>query len=316
MPLSSESYRRLAVELGYQQDTLEKVLRLGELLDQIGSHEQLRDALTLRGGTALNLIHETPPRLSIDLDFDFIGAIERAKMLEQKPDVTDGIRRISTSLGYQFNVAKDAPAGSTFQLRYTNSRGTRDEVKVDISWTNRVQIVAPTRRTLWQPATVTRPVALVSSELDLAGGKFRALIDRVAARDVYDGIEIARRQVGDWPNRVRSAFVFLSGTLDLPLTAYGPDRIDLLSNEEAERNLRPMILAGIELDVPSLKASAKRVLAPLLSLTDAEQEFVRRLDAGELAPELLFDAETAERMRLHPHLLWKVHNVRKHRMLD
>lgn len=315
MPLSSESYRRLAAELGYQQDTLEKVLRLGELLDQIGSHELLSDALTLRGGTALNLIQETPPRLSVDLDFDFIGAVEREKMLEQKPVVTDTIKRIASSLGYQFSL-RDDHAGSTMQLRYQNSRGTQDEVKVDISWTNRVQIVAPTRRTLWQPETIARPSALVSSELDLAGGKFRALIDRVAARDVYDGIEIARRHVADWPTQVRSAFVFLSGTLDLPLTSYSPDRIDSLSNEEADRNLRPMILAGTDLDVATMKENAKRVLAPLLALTNAEQEFVRRLHVGELAPELLFDVETAERMKRHPHLLWKVHNVRKHLKRD
>ena len=81
---------------------------------------------------------------------------------------------------------------------------------------------------LQEPETIRRPEALVSSTLDLAGGKFRALIDRVAARDVYDGNEIARRQVEDWPEQIRSAFVFLSGTLNLPLTAYAPDRIDLL----------------------------------------------------------------------------------------
>jgi hypothetical protein len=58
----------------------------------------------------------------------------------------------------------------------------------------------------------------------------------------------------------------------------------LLSNEEAERNLRPMILASTVLDVSAMKEKAKKVLGPQLSPTQDEQEFVRVLDAGELAP--------------------------------
>ena len=46
-------------------------------------------------------------------------------------------------------------------------------------------------------------------------------------------------------------------------------------------------------------------------------EFLRRLnDNGDIAPELLTgDAGLQETIRLHPGLLWKALNVRKHRGL-
>lgn len=186
MPLSSETYRRLASEQGYRQDGLEKVVRLGELLLQIGDDSLLGRVLCLRGGTALNLMLPQPPRLSVDLDFDYIGAIGREGMLREKPEVLAAIARKALSLSYQVVNQSDAAAGSTLRLRYRNSAGTPDEVKVDVSWTNRVHVGPVCARQLWQPEPLERPTILVADEADLVGGKFRALIDRVAPRDVYD----------------------------------------------------------------------------------------------------------------------------------
>ncbi|MBV6502377.1 MAG: hypothetical protein AKCLJLPJ_00421 [Fimbriimonadales bacterium] len=312
VPLSSETYRRLASDLGYQQDALEKVLRLGEISREIGAHELLADVLVLKGGTALNLKHEEPPRLSVDLDFDYIGAVDREGMLKQRPQVLDAIALIARTLNYQVSGPGENHAGSSFQLRYQNSLGTQDELKVDLTWTNRVQVALPERRVLWQPESVERPTVLVASEEDLVGGKFRAMLDRVAARDVFDAAEIAR-SYEDWPPEShRSAIVFLTGTLPLRLTKYDESRIDLLSDEEAEQNLRAMIRAGSALDIPSMKKDAKAALAVLFRLTDTQREFIERLHGGALAPELLFGQEDAERLRRHPHLLWKVANVRRH----
>lgn len=55
MPLSSESYRRIERLYGYRVEALEKVARLGELLQTLDSEPKLADCLALRGGTALNL---------------------------------------------------------------------------------------------------------------------------------------------------------------------------------------------------------------------------------------------------------------------
>lgn len=73
-----------------------------------------------------------------------------------------------------------------------------------------------------------------------------------------------------------------------------------------------MITAGEAFDFPTLVQEAKAALMPMLDLSGAEREFVRLLHIGELRPEVLYPSGIAERLAHHPHLLWKVENVRKH----
>ena len=47
----------------------------------VARHPFLGSVHALKGGTALNLCFEAPRRLSVDLDFDYIGHVEREKML-------------------------------------------------------------------------------------------------------------------------------------------------------------------------------------------------------------------------------------------
>lgn len=313
MPLSSESYRRIASQTGYRVVSLEKVIRLGELLQEIDADPKLVDSLALRGGTALNLELESPPRLSVDLDFDFVGEIEREAMLEAKPEVIQRIHVLSRSMGYRATTLSDAAAGTSIKLDHVNAAGTQDLLKVDISWTNRVGIEPRRRVPLWQPEGVDPIQFTLVGRADLIAGKFRALLDRVAARDVFDAVRIRQSFETEWPPSViRNAFVFLTGTLDLPLTSYNVERLDRLTEEDFQNNLVPMLTPGNETDRETLIASAKLTLRPLLELDRKHLEFVTALDEGELKPELLFPQEDADRLALHPHLRWKAHNRKEH----
>lgn len=313
MPLSSETYRRLAAETGYTTTSIEKVVRLGEILREIASDRFLTSALALRGGTALNLEQESPPRLSVDLDFDYVAAVNRDQMIEDRPRVIKALSELGGFLVYQVpSPPLREGAGTSLDFRYRNAQGTQDLVKIDISWTNRVGVGDRRMVRLWQPLGVEQPAVQLVSRVDLIAGKFRALIDRVAARDVFDAVRIASNYPTWPPEGVRSAFVFLTGTLPLPLTSYGEDRLEQLSEKEAQDNLVPMLAPGESFDTAILRGEARRVLRPLLALEPHEKEFVHRLHQGELAPELLFPSETADRLRSHPHLLWKLQNVQKH----
>jgi len=71
----SESYlTQLALETGFEKETLEKVIRLGEILADVARHPFLSSVLALKGGTALNLCFGEPKRLSVDLDFNYVGS--------------------------------------------------------------------------------------------------------------------------------------------------------------------------------------------------------------------------------------------------
>ena len=54
---------------GYPMASIEKTMRLLELLKAINADTLLGENLTLKGGTAINIIHYSEiPRLSVDLD--------------------------------------------------------------------------------------------------------------------------------------------------------------------------------------------------------------------------------------------------------
>ena len=155
--LSREGYLAAGVATGFLPETLEKVVRLGELLGLIFEHPFLRSQVLLKGGTAINLMPEAPRRLSVDIDLNYIGAIDRETMLTEKPKVLDALQRLAGGLGYGVVLRKGEHAGGGFVLKYSNSLGTPDRVEIDISFTNRVPLVAPIECQIWQPDGVVRP---------------------------------------------------------------------------------------------------------------------------------------------------------------
>ena len=72
---------RMAKEMGFVRDTLEKICRLTDVLKFMEEDELLAESIALKGGTAINLTIFDLPRLSVDIDLDYCRSIEREEML-------------------------------------------------------------------------------------------------------------------------------------------------------------------------------------------------------------------------------------------
>ncbi len=81
MKISGEQLRAVSDSTGFQQEMVEKVIYLINLLNKVRSHPFLKNRFVLKGGTALNLFLFDLPRLSIDIDLNYVGAIDRKEML-------------------------------------------------------------------------------------------------------------------------------------------------------------------------------------------------------------------------------------------
>lgn len=312
---SAESYKRFAEESGFRQDVLEKVIRLGEVASAVASDALLGAALALKGGTALNLMGDPIRRLSVDLDYNYTASIEAEGMLEDKPKVLEAFRAIGKRHGYSTDVTGDAHANSTFSLPYRNSMNGQDRIEVDINWVTRVPLGPLQRRQLWQPTGVERPSVQMVSNEELVAGKLRALLDRVAPRDVFDAGFLPEIIDGKWPTRrAKALFILFAGALNHPLTDYKLERVDKLSEADYQSKLRPVLRPQDVPDRLSLIERAKDVLRPMLELDGEQTEFTQRLQVGDYRPELLlpFDLDLAQELKLHPALLWKVQNARAH----
>ena len=65
--------------LGFQAGSFEKICRLSEMLRFLNETNEIRTALALKGGTAINLTMFNLPRLSVDIDLDF-SATEQGRV--------------------------------------------------------------------------------------------------------------------------------------------------------------------------------------------------------------------------------------------
>lgn len=83
--ISEQELRQEAKSRGYRPEMIEKVYHLLELLDEFMAVPYLSDRLALKGGTAINLFcTDQFPRLSIDLDFNYIGSVDKKHYATRK----------------------------------------------------------------------------------------------------------------------------------------------------------------------------------------------------------------------------------------
>ena len=315
MNFSAEHIQRLATETGFRFEILEKVIRMGELTADIGRHPFLSRVLALKGGTALNLMFDSPARLSVDLDFNYIGQEDRARMQADRPDVERALGIIGEGQGYRVQHSRDAHAGRKIYLSYINLAGTPDRMEIDLNFLFRVPLGVVTTRPLWQPPGVARPEVRVVPLEELFTGKLRATLDRAMPRDLFDTVRLPGYGADMWgTERLRRIHVALAATLPHPLYQYRRDRFERVTERSIQEQLAPMLHIDERLVANELKEQAWSVVEPLVTLDDVEREYIDRVHAGELSPELLFpdDEDLANRLLRYPALLWKLENVKRH----
>ena len=98
--ISSEALVKQAETTGFRSDMLEKVGLLLQLLDAIRNHHFLKNKLVLKGGTALNLFIFNVPRLSIDIDLNYVGAADRETMLAERPKIEEALQAVFSRSKY------------------------------------------------------------------------------------------------------------------------------------------------------------------------------------------------------------------------
>jgi predicted nucleotidyltransferase component of viral defense system len=314
---SREQVEGWAGELGFQAAALEKVLRLVELLDAFSQHPALKDVLALKGGTALNLFVFDLPRLSVDIDLNYVGEAELPAMQAARPGIEADIALIARRLRLRVQAPKFAHALTSWSLGYTNVLGNQDSLKVEVNYLYRVPLFDLERRGSHASLPLQASNVLTVSDYELAAGKLTALIARRASRDLWDAHLLLTTRSWDMA-RLRQAFVLYGAMNIKDWRRIGIEDIDKAS-ERIEADVLPLLRASSAsiLQAPEgagqLLAATKEALGVVLPLTDVEQAFLEALLArGELLPELLgLPDGIAERARQHPALRWKALNVQK-----
>ena len=138
--LSKKNIVRIANETFFIKDNVEKVMRLIDILETLFSSEW-KDKLALKGGTAINLFYRNLPRLSVDIDLDYLGQTKEEAVAD-KESIRTYLKSALFQKGYALSDAsKYHYALDSYVFQYQNNGGNRDNIKVEINFLDRAHIL-------------------------------------------------------------------------------------------------------------------------------------------------------------------------------
>ena len=97
-------------------------------------------AWLLKGGTALNLLHLDVPRLSVDIDLNWVGSPDVEDMRRARPDFERALLACCEREGLSVRREPREHAGGKFRLRYASVHGGTQNLEVDVNYVTRVPL--------------------------------------------------------------------------------------------------------------------------------------------------------------------------------
>lgn len=310
MAPDATTIRRLAGETDFQPQRLEKVIRLCELIAEVARHHELGGHLRLKGGTALNVYHLDLPRLSVDADFNFQDGVGKDALGKRKDNVETALDAVAQAGGYALERSQDSHALRAYQLRYDGVLGSRDHIKLDINYLERVPVLKPVQMTPpeWLPVPDT-PVPVLDLD-ELAGSKVATLMLRGAPRDLFDVAQLAELDIDR--DLVRRIAVFHGFLADLALADLDPERMDRITAKSFKSNLQDLLpkrskYASMKPEeaVEAMREAARPLVESVLELEEIKA-CKEELAQGEWNPGTLFGTQDVDpALAEHPGMAWR-----------
>ncbi len=257
---------------------------------------------------------------SVDIDLNYIGALDRAVIEAECPTVDAALNRLLTSQGYSVRRQPDEHAGGKWLSRYASALGGNATLELDVNYMVRQPLFGATRMESRPLGDMRASEVLVLDLQEIVAGKLVALIDRHAARDLFDARRILSIDGLDWSG-IKAAVLAIGacGRRDWRTMS-----VDAIKGDPRELRQKLAIclprdrFAGkedVDAWIEETVALCRERFAFLFDLSANEREFLDGvLDRGEIDTDLLDVApEIRARIAAMPMLAWKCLHVRKHR---
>ena len=303
----------LAQELNVQKQTLERVLRLIDVLKFINTDEYLKEKLALKGGTAINLVFYNCTRLSVDIDFDYIGSIEREQMISDRALIEAKLLSYmqESNIQYRSDKTKKTHALDSFVFNYSNMFNAIDMIKVEINYMNRIHLFECEKRTITLQLK-DKVEVLVLNKFDLFASKVNALINRTTIRDIYDvnNMIINKTIKNDEFNLFKKCVIFYSllSSFDKAnikvLFEECKNRMNAFIGKRVPQYLTATLKQNEEFDINNAVNNISDLLDNILkSLTENEITFIKSFP--NVIVDLFDNDLIDEKVEKHPLIIWK-----------
>jgi len=313
MLMSEQELIAIAKKRGYRPEILEKVYRLLDLLELFMAIPYLRFRLALKGGTAINLFYSDQlPRLSLDLDLNYVGSDNKEEMLHDRQELESIITDVLRRHNYELHRNPKTHAGGKMVLIYKSVLGNKGRLELDLNYMLRTP--------LWELESKKSPAWLKEIEVnvldkhELAAGKLHALFGREASRDLFDSHRLLTKWQLD-TDKLRLAFTVYAAMRAESWQSISIDNI-IYNTKDIRDKLFPVLKKehipmnsiSIEQWASSILEETKAALGKILPFNTNEIEFLNCLQKnGEIRPEIICEDESfCKKVKNYPALLWRI----------
>ncbi len=311
MTYSKQYISQLGEETSFINSNLEKVIRLFDVLHFIFSESSFANDVVLKGGTAINLVHANLKRLSVDIDLDYQGSLERETAIKNRSMIEQELNDYMSREGYEVSPESRGGFALLSKLyKYRNAFGNIDYIKIEINFMDRIHLYPIVMEEIYKFNKVVH--VKVPAKEELYGMKICALIDRSKPRDLYDvnylfhhfenvNIEMLRKSV--------IFYISLDGIFNIDNSSYKD--IQSIKWPDIRRELQPVISKDERFIIEEVISFVIEKLQSLLVLNENEKLYLLEFSKGNYNPSLLFEPSIAERALLHPMAKWRIMNITK-----
>jgi len=319
--ISAERLEKIAAEVSFQPASVERVIRLIDVLHQISNDRELGKLLALKGGTALNLFYLALDRLSVDIDLNYVGAADRETMLRDAKIIGTRLPALLQSKGYE--VARDPSgehAGGKWRFKYVSAYQRPGTLEVDVNYIYRTPFFGWGRMDSAKLGDyVAKNVGVIDLH-EIAAGKIVALVARRASRDLYDAWRLLQNEKIDWKRVKVGALAIGAASRDLDWRTVSLKDYKYDLNDLNNKLLSVVKNGTFDADRGPKKwcdrilAECQEKLAPLFAYDAGESAFLNALyDRGSIEVDTLpTDEDVKKQIAAFPALRWKAQNVAEH----
>ena len=319
MNISKELLLNQASATGFRAEILEKVFHLFQLLEGFRDHPALKGKLVLKGGTALNLFIFDVPRLSVDIDLNYVGEAELEAMQKNRPDIERAIIAVCERSGFAVKRIPSVHAGGKWRLQYGGALGQGGALEIDVNFLLRVPLWPVQMKDSREVGAFKVTGISLLDFHELAAGKLAALFSRCTSRDLFDAWHLMMLPEIDI-KKLRLGFVVYAGFNRKDFRTVSIDEVSF-DTDELKHRLIPVLgeqetirRGDVKIWTRKIVDDCRERLTLILPFRPNEMEFLEALNGtGEINPELLSeDSILQSRIKSHPALRWKAFNVKSY----
>lgn len=306
--LTREELDVLAKKTGFLKNSLEKMLRLLHILFVLRAHPITKNAFVLKGGTALNIFILDIPRISVDIDLNYIQSISRSSMLKDRKIINSEIQKIFHPT-YEIKMSKDVYALTQFEFRYETTSGSSDMLKLEINYLKRITLLPPQ---IMRIDRLDRNIEFLCLDfLELLATKSIALLNRYTPRDLFDVFQMVNFPQRIKKNLLKMLLIFYGIVTETEIFELFRLKFHLINQADIQNKLYPMLQKRTYPDRDDLVENVKNFLSPYLSLSDHEHKALRNFyKTGQADMDILFpQKEIQERVIKSPSFKWRIKNI-------